>query len=158
MELLRPLLGWWQEDVDAYVAAKNLEYREDLSNQEKQFLRNRVRHDLVPRLTKIFGRDIRGAVWRLGEVAAQENDFFRELLDQLPVEATEISLRGMRAEHAAVQRRWIRDWLRSQGVGDVGFREIESVRGLLDAGGGPAKVNLPGDRYARRRSGKLFLE
>ncbi len=158
LELIRPLLGWWREDIDAYVEAEGLDYREDLSNQERRFLRNRVRQELIPRLAGIFGRDVRGAVWRLGEVAAGENAFFRGLLEKSPVNEPEISLQRLRVQHPAVQRRWIRKWLRAQGVRNVGFREIESVRGLLDTARGAAKVNLPGDRFARRRAGKLFLE
>jgi hypothetical protein len=57
----------------------------------------------------------------------------------------------------ALQRRTIRRWLGQQGIVDLSFEDIENVR-LLLAGGAPAKINLPRDRHARRRAGKIFLE
>jgi hypothetical protein len=39
----------------------------------------------------------------------------------------------------------------------VGFEEVERVLGLVEREA-PAKVNLPGGRYARRRAGVIFLE
>jgi hypothetical protein len=43
-------------------------------------------------------------------------------------------------------------------VADVGFDTIERVRSLADGDARIAKVNLPGDRHARRRAGKIFIE
>ena len=52
----------------------------------------------------------------------------------------------------------LHQWLRGGGVANVGFELVERVRGLLDLASGVAKTNLPGDRHARRRAGKLFIE
>jgi hypothetical protein len=41
-------------------------------------------------------------------------------------------------------------------VSDVGFDQVESVRSLLTTR--VAKVNLPGDKHARRRARRIFLE
>jgi hypothetical protein len=42
-------------------------------------------------------------------------------------------------------------------IEDVGFEEVELVRSLLDLENGPARVNLPGNRQARRREGQVRL-
>ena len=76
--------------------------------------------------------------------------------DGLPAER--LSVRTLAALPVARQRRVVRAWLRARRVPDVGYDEIERVRSLLDVGGGPAKVNLPGDHHARRRAGVLFVE
>jgi tRNA(Ile)-lysidine synthase len=57
-----------------------------------------------------------------------------------------------------LQRRAIFGWLHAHNVADVSFDLVETVRSLLNVDGGPAKVNLPGDRHARRRAGELFIE
>ena len=52
-------------------------------------------------------------------------------------------------------------YLAAAGIGTLGlvdFDVVERVRGLLDVKSGPAKTNLPKNRHARRRAGKLFLE
>jgi len=43
-------------------------------------------------------------------------------------------------------------------VADVGFDAIERVRSLADHDTRIAKVNLPQNRHARRRAGKIFIE
>lgn len=51
----------------------------------------------------------------------------------------------------------VRRWLKEQGIAETGFAEVERVLTLLDAKTGPAKINLPEGRHARRREGKIFL-
>jgi tRNA(Ile)-lysidine synthase len=51
--LARPLLGTSREEVTAYDAERGLAWREDASNQEDGYARNRVRHGLLPELAAI---------------------------------------------------------------------------------------------------------
>jgi hypothetical protein len=64
----------------------------------------------------------------------------------------------LRALPIALQRRALLKWLRAQNVSDIGFDAIERVRSLADRDARIAKVNLPENRHARRRAGKIFLE
>jgi len=67
-----------------------------------------------------------------------------------------LSVEKLRSLPTALQRRVIMAWLRGQSIADVGFDLIERVRSLLDPK--IAKINLPRDRHARRRAGKIFIE
>jgi tRNA(Ile)-lysidine synthase len=58
--LLRPLLRLSRSDVLAYLKEKGISWREDSSNTDIQFLRNRVRHRLIPQLNDHFPQ------WRAG--------------------------------------------------------------------------------------------
>jgi tRNA(Ile)-lysidine synthase len=51
--LARPLLGTTRAEVTAYDEARGLAWREDSSNAEEGYARNRVRHGLVPELAAI---------------------------------------------------------------------------------------------------------
>jgi tRNA(Ile)-lysidine synthase len=51
--LARPLLGTTREEVTAYDEARGLAWREDASNEEEGYARNRVRHGLLPELAAI---------------------------------------------------------------------------------------------------------
>jgi hypothetical protein len=42
-------------------------------------------------------------------------------------------------------------------VRDIGLAEVEAVRGLV-ARIAPAKVNLAGGKFARRRAGRIFID
>jgi hypothetical protein len=51
----------------------------------------------------------------------------------------------------------LRAWLQRFGIADIGFRQIEEARGLLNDLK-TAKINLPGNRFVRRREGWLFVQ
>jgi tRNA(Ile)-lysidine synthase len=50
--LIRPILHLWREETMAYCETHNLEYHEDPSNVSNDFFRNRLRHNLIPELSK----------------------------------------------------------------------------------------------------------
>ena len=155
LTIVRPLLSVWRTEIDAYISAHRLRFREDATNQSLQPLRNRMRHRIIPLIAKELGRDIRPALRRAAMIAADENEMLDELL---PDVSARLTLKQLRDLPVALQRRAIVCWLCAQAVSDVGFELVEQVRGLLDATSGPAKVNLPQDRFARRRAGELFIE
>ncbi len=47
-EVVRPLLFIPKEELLDYAAEYNLTWREDSSNQEKKYVRNQIRHDIIP--------------------------------------------------------------------------------------------------------------
>ena len=51
--LVRPLLGIWREQVTAHCLQRDLEWREDPSNESGDFARNRARHGLVAELRRL---------------------------------------------------------------------------------------------------------
>lgn len=150
LTMVRPLLGVWREEIDRYVEKHRLRFREDASNSSLEPTRNRLRHRIIPLLEKELGRNVRQSLWRAAEIAAEEDAALEEMMPD--------DLTTARQLPVALQRRAVRRWLREHGVTDIGFDLIESVRALLDPANGVAKVNLPGDRHARRRAGKFFIE
>ena len=46
--ILRPLLGWSREQIRAYAREHDVPYREDASNADTRFRRNRLRHEVLP--------------------------------------------------------------------------------------------------------------
>lgn len=52
--LLRPMLNISRAEIVAYLKMVNQNYREDSTNKSLNFLRNRIRHTLVPALNKSF--------------------------------------------------------------------------------------------------------
>lgn len=154
LHLIRPLLETPRSELP--IPAK---FREDASNATSEFLRNRIRNDVIPAIENATGRDllpvlrtakiIREEDIALSQVAAAE---LQQLLDGMRLRVPEL-----RELPVALQRRAIRAWLLGQAVEDVGFEDVEAVRGLLDQEA-PAKINLAGGRHVRRREKRLFLE
>jgi tRNA(Ile)-lysidine synthase len=156
LTIVRPFLCIWRKEIDDYVGEHRLRFREDATNKNLTPLRNRIRHRIIPYLEKMLGRNIRQNIWRTAMIAADEEKWIEnELRDSTHAD---FSLVKLRALPIALQRRALLKWLRTQNVANVGFDVIERVRSLADRDTRIAKVNLPENRHARRRAGKIFIE
>lgn len=51
--IARPLLPFSRDDIMTYAKAQNLVWREDETNKETKYLRNKIRHDIVPKLKEL---------------------------------------------------------------------------------------------------------
>ena len=158
LTIVRPLLGIWRRDIDDYVKGQKLEYRDDATNRDLEPLRNRLRLRALPYLERTLGRNIRQSLWRTAQIAAEEEALLDGLLPAGAKNDGPLDLKQLRKSGVALQRRTLREWLREQGISNVGFEVVERVRALVDVENGLAKTNLPGNRHARRRVGKLFIE
>jgi len=71
-DVVRPFVNISRETLEAYAVARGVEFVIDPTNSSRRYLRNRVRHDLLPSIAKIrprFSRDLiaisrRSAEWR----------------------------------------------------------------------------------------------
>ncbi|MFP4460595.1 MAG: tRNA lysidine(34) synthetase TilS, partial [Thermotogota bacterium] len=61
---LRPLLSYFKEEIMCYTREKDLHYFQDHTNEDTQFLRNRIRHNLIPFLKNEFGDEIQQVLVR----------------------------------------------------------------------------------------------
>ena len=156
LTIARPFLCIWRKAIDDYVREQQLRFREDATNENLTPLRNRIRHRIIPYLENILGRNIRQNIWRTAMIVADEEKWIEsELRDSTHAD---LSVAKLRALPVALQRRALLKWLRTQNVSDIGFDAIERVRSLADHDTRIAKVNLPENRHARRRAGRIFLE
>ncbi len=58
----RPLLRFSSDDILGYALSKGFSWRQDSSNNEKKYLRNRIRHDIVPKLKELHPAFIRNFI------------------------------------------------------------------------------------------------
>jgi tRNA(Ile)-lysidine synthase len=156
LAIVRPFLGVWRKEIDIYVRDHRIKFREDASNKNLNPLRNRVRHRIIPYLEKIFGRNIRPAIWRAAAIANEDEAWIDSQLPDLS--DIELSVAKLRALPVALQRRAIFKWLRAQNISEVSFDVIERIRSVLEPAARAAKVNLAQDRHVRRRAGRIFIE
>jgi tRNA(Ile)-lysidine synthase len=78
--LARPLLGRTRAEVTAYCEQRGLAWREDASNADSAFARNRVRHGLLPELEKIHPAAARN-VLRTAALLRDEGEVLDALVD-----------------------------------------------------------------------------
>lgn len=71
--IIRPLLSVTRADVLAHLAEIGQPYREDASNADPRFTRNRIRHELLP-LLRTFNPDVVSALAHLAEHASEAHE------------------------------------------------------------------------------------
>ncbi len=80
--LVRPFLVVSRREVLAYCREHGLPYREDPTNQDLRFTRNRIRHLLLPLLEREFNPRIRETLARMARVVQREIDVLQDLAEQ----------------------------------------------------------------------------
>lgn len=156
--IVRPLLTVWREEIDAYLRAGGIVWREDATNADPAHAtRNRLRAEGLPLLETIMGRAVKPALWRAADILGAEEAWLDGLCAERWPSSEKLAVEPLRSRSPGEQRRIVRRWLAERGAVNVGYAEVEAVLSLLEVADGPAKVNLPGNRHARRRAGLIFL-
>ena len=153
--IIRPLLGERRSTLRGLLDAAGLAYRDDPTNLDPAFLRNRVRAELLPALEAVRPGAVE-SIARFARLAADDD----ELLDLLA--AAELQRR--RTSTGAID--WRDPPARALGrrvlrlaIGDPA-PSAERVEALLDAAEGPRgglRVELGGDREASVRERAIHI-
>jgi tRNA(Ile)-lysidine synthase len=146
----RPLLGLRRHETAALCQRLGFEPVRDLSNDDPRFLRNRVRHELLPLLGSLSGRDPVPVLCRQANLMAAE----AELLDGLAAELDATDARALSAAPPALARRAVRAWLRDgEASHPLPAADIERV--LAVARGESAACEISGGQRVARTRGRL---
>lgn len=167
-EVVRPLLTFRRQELRDYLRTRGEKWREDSSNNDPSFLRNRVRRLLLPLITEEFGDSALQHMAELAEIARAEEEYWsagsgeREAVGKIgEPSATALAVNDLLARPLAAQRRQVRAWLEANAPEvSISFSLIEEI---LDLARGPAgkKLELPGGatpRTVRRGRNELALE
>ncbi len=73
--IVRPLIEQSHDELVEWLAARGLAFREDESNRDTRFLRNRVRHELLPLLRCRFSPAVVSVLARAAAIAADDAAF-----------------------------------------------------------------------------------
>lgn len=87
--LIRPLLRIPREEIACTVREEGLPYRDDRSNSDPSYTRNRIRLDLIPKLEQEYNPQLVSALCRLAESTALDREVLESACD---VAAARISL------------------------------------------------------------------
>ncbi len=133
IQIVRPLLCLNRASLRDYARTQGIKHREDKSNQSPEYLRNRIRLELLP-LLRTYQPGLDDTVARVMDIAAVEGDF----VEAAALLWLEKRKPGFHKLHPAVQRRCLRHQLAHIGL-NPDFALIEKLRLQPDT-----PISIPG--------------
>jgi tRNA(Ile)-lysidine synthase len=175
-KIIRPLLAATHTEIESYLRELGQDWREDSSNRDLTFTRNRIRHELLP-LLEGWNPRLREHMAQMATLARDEEAWWQAELGRLapqlllpgrPVRGggraagsgfdsgVAIEVSRLAALAPAVQRRLIR-YAASQFGAALDFSATEAVRALALEGRAGQKLVLPHGLRAERTARELRL-
>lgn len=116
---LRPLLNVKKVELTAALRAAGIAWREDASNAGGAFLRNRMRHGVLPAWQAASGRDSLAGAGLSRDLLEEDDAALEAWLDELAPLGTDgvLQLRKLAGKPRAVWRRALHRWLLTQPQG-----------------------------------------
>ncbi len=150
--IIRPLLQVSRQEIENYCHIHGIEYRDDHTNEEVIYTRNRIRHRLIPMIEEHFNPNFSETIVRMGDLLRDDEEFLlhysQEAFSQIAHQGQgeiKISLSGFNRYPRAVQGRIIRRGLELLKKNLMGMEQIhiESVVDLAQALKVGSTLDLP---------------
>jgi tRNA(Ile)-lysidine synthase len=162
--VVRPLLDTNRSEVIAYLNSNEQSWREDESNRNVEFLRNRVRHEILPALEKLNPK-VRDALVRTAGILREEDTWLDSIAQSLletcrhKTDSRAIDVNVLRKHGVAAARRVLRLWLIEHGLaqGDLVLQRIDEVFALMHASRGTGRVAVTMNRAVEKKYDRLVV-
>lgn len=151
--IVRPLIDVERDEVEAHLRERGLAWREDSTNSSRRFARNRLRHELLPQLTRDWNPELVAALARIADQAIAEEEWWAAEIARISTGRLAAKDGAVVAEASAigglpdaVARRLVRRGM-ELAKGDllgVEFHHIDDVVRLARSKVGRGRVQAPG--------------
>jgi tRNA(Ile)-lysidine synthase len=143
--IIRPLIDVTRAEIEQYLRARNIEWREDASNQDPAYSRNRIRHQLLPQLKKDWNPQLTETLARLADLAQEEETRWTQEIDgMLGPQPGQTSIELKASTLAILPRATARRLLRRAievAKGDLRQIDFSHIEAIFDL---QRRLNLPG--------------
>ena len=148
---VRPLLDVTRSEIEQYLRARGLQWREDASNGDTIYLRNRVRHELLPLLEE-YNPAIRSCLATTASIISGDEALLEELTVRTFAESCRMeegrvvcSIRQLRTLHPAQRRRVLRHTFKQLrgNLEGVSIRHIDAIGDLINSDRPNSRLALP---------------
>jgi len=164
-KLLRPLLGFSRAELEAYAKQHHLQWIEDESNDDTQFDRNFMRHEVLPVLQKRYPA-VTQTLSRSAEILAETGallDDLAQLDASLAIESApnnqKLNIRILKNLSDARQANLIRWWLSQNQISMPSAQQLQQILQQLCLAKSDAliKIKVAESQYLRRYQGSAYL-
>lgn len=156
--IIRPLLFCSREEIERYCREKGIAFRQDSSNRDMAYSRNRIRQEVVPSLMRI-NPQAEEAFLRFSESVREDNDCLEQMGSDLAkcaaAESHGYHLSVLLGAPWAVCVRALRQIAAIECCPALEADHIRQLHGLIEEGRG--SITLPGGRQVYAAQGRLWF-
>ena len=158
---IRPLLDFSKDELKDFLQEEGLEWREDASNQDSKYLRNRVRNELLPLLREL-SRD--GIENRIRDLDAQSRLLEKDLELRYENWSTGaetdsgLLISGIESEPEFLKREILVRFITAKTGIALSYQQLEKIIALISDSQSQWSFHLEGNWIILRKEGKLFCE
>jgi len=159
---LRPFLHLRKKIVHDSLDLIGLKAWQDPANTDHQFLRVKVRHELMPKIVEVLGESAISSLDKTSQLLRVDNQALEELAQQFFDSQKDVKTNGLEISELeklpeAIRTRVLRIFAIASGVhpGPFSFEHIEAIDALVKNWHGQGNVDLPGFIQATRVDGSL---
>jgi len=166
--VIRPLLYASRTDIEAFLDKEGIVTVEDTSNDNPQFLRNRIRHQLLPLLAAEYNGRISEHLNRLAEITRTDeawledvvSNAYEEVKRDAPKGCIHLSNDALLLMPTALRRRLVRKALAKLkgNLRRISFAHVEAATDLIMGKKGEKTSHLPNGIRVLRYQNLLILE
>jgi len=160
--IIRPLLPFGRSDIDGWLKANDITWRDDSSNTDTGRLRNRVRLELMPQLEAATPKLRNHLVHLAGALSEAEMFMAAELAERVSFADPwdpegGIPVMVLKELPRALRTRWLHGQMVNLGVQRTTRRQLELFNHCLDTGS-PRSVTMGGRWCLRSARGQIWAE
>jgi len=166
-DYIRPLRDCSRYEIENYISTQGLQFRLDSSNQEKYYLRNKIRLDLIPTLES-YNPNIRNLLVSTSGLLADDEDYIEKKVEMAMAQVefdvkddnfASLDVNLFNSQHPALQKRLIRQAiLAAKGdLRSISVRHVLKIIQMMKLENGVKEIHLPGFLTAVCDKGKLFV-
>jgi tRNA(Ile)-lysidine synthase len=165
---IRPLIQLPRARILNFLKEKEQAFVLDSSNTDESYLRNRIRHNLIPLLEQKFNPEIKSSLDRLSHILRQEENFLTDQATQVlkvcTIEQSKdllaLSIPGLTKHHPALVNRVLRLAIArvKKDLRRITLSHIQDILGFMDRSESGKSLDLPGQIRIYRTREHLVLK
>ena len=158
---IRPLLDFRKNMLSDFLKENGFEWREDASNQDSKYMRNRVRNELLP-LLRTLSRE--GIESRIRDLDSQSRLLQKELESQYQIwlekigPVSELPISVIESESEFLQQEILVRFITGKTGIALSYRQLENIWTLVSNSTNPWSYHLEGEWTINCEGGKLSLK
>jgi len=161
LRIVRPLIRTERKDIDDFLKKMKMSHVEDVSNQDQRFVRNRLRHELLPFLEG-YNPKIKRALTNLSDTLREDLAFIDRqkkgiIRKKVLTGGTTVKIKDIVLQPKTVRKEIFKDLFAEAGgnVKKLTYRHWMDMDNFVRAAGGRCVLDLPGNIRIGKKDGMV---